>query len=248
MIAAQKSMSAASAAYRRDAAERVENFMPLVRRLAWHMHGNGRASVEVEDLIQTGLVALTECIQRHHNECDDGFAAYVKMRVKGSMIDLLRRTATITRSAMQRRRELRDTEAKLQSDLGRTPSETELACAMNIDPVELASIKHEGTPLRFDGLDECYSDGDLAFADASPDSFELLCEEESQNLLADAVHGLGERHQLIIQLYFVEELNLAEIAQVLDVSVPRVHQLKAQALAALKQRLAPAQLMELGTS
>jgi RNA polymerase sigma factor for flagellar operon FliA len=91
--------------------------------------------------------------------------------------------------------------------------------------------------LRFETIDDAYSDSSMAFADDRPDSFALLADEETRSQVASAISGLPERLQMIIQLYFVEELNLAEIAQVLEVSVPRVHQLKAQALDKLKAAL-----------
>ena len=92
--------------------------------------------------------------------------------------------------------------------------------------------------LRFESIDESYSDNNMAFADDTPDAHDLLADEEVRGHLISAIAGLPERLQLVVQLYFVEEMNLAEIASVLDVSIPRVHQLKAQALAKLKEALA----------
>ncbi|MBY8824471.1 sigma-70 family RNA polymerase sigma factor [Sphingomonas colocasiae] len=229
--------SVAATVYRQDPMDRIRQFMPLVRRLAWHVHGSGHADLEVEDLVQTGLVALTECVRRHDGEGDDGFAAYAKMRVRGAMIDMLRRNATISRGAMERRREMRDKSDTLQIRLGRPPSSAELAAAMEMSESELAALRVASTPLRFEGLDDCYSDSDPAFADDEPDSFEQLAGAETRTRLTDAIAGLAERHQLIVQLYFVEELNLSEIAEILGVSVPRVHQIKAQALAALREAM-----------
>jgi RNA polymerase sigma factor for flagellar operon FliA len=230
-------IAAATKAYREDPMDRIRKFMPLLRRLAWNMHGAGSSEIEVEDLVQTGLVALTECISRHQNESDDGFAAYVKVRVKGAMIDLLRRNATISRGAMERRREMRANERALQLEFGRQPTHPELAARMGISEGELAATRVAATPLRFDKLEECYSDSDPAFADDEPDSFDRLCDAEASTYLSEAIHTLGSRHQLVIQLYFVEELNLSEIANILDVSIPRAHQIKAQALAELRATL-----------
>ena len=236
MMHQYKSIAAADV-YRQDPMDRIRRFMPLVRRLAWHVHGSGHVDLEIEDLMQTGLVALTECARRHQNESDDGFAAYAKMRVRGAMIDLLRRNATISRGAMERRREMRDKEAALQAELGRPPSSAELAAAMDVTESELAAARVAATPLRFEGLDETYSDSDPAFADDQPDSLDRLVDAETRARLADAIGTLAERQQMIVQLYFVEELNLSEIAEVLGVSIPRVHQIKAQALAALRDAL-----------
>ncbi len=183
-------------AYQGHIAERVQRFVPMVRRLAWHVHGSGRQGIELEDLMQAGMVALTEAAQRHAGPGEDGFAAYAKMRVRGAMVDLIRRHIPLARSA----------------------------------------ARHESS-VRFESIDEAYSDSDLAFADDRPDSFELLADEELRGAVAGAIAALPERLQLVVQLYFVEELNLAEIAETLQVSVPRVHQLKAQALDALRKGL-----------
>ncbi len=77
--------TAARTAYRGDIADRVRRFLPMVRRLAWHVHRSGRPGIELEDLMQAGLVALTECSQKHSGPAEDGFAACAKMRVRGAM-------------------------------------------------------------------------------------------------------------------------------------------------------------------
>ena len=101
----------------------------------------------------------------------------------------------------------------------------------------LAALRGSSEPLRFEPIDAVYSDHDPAFADERPDSHDMLETQELREALAEAVGSVPERLQLVMQLYFVEELNLAEIAATLDVSVPRVHQLKAQALDRLRAEL-----------
>lgn len=229
--------SRVAGAYQGDVADRVRRFLPMVRRLAWHVHGSGRPGIEVEDLVQAGLVALTECAQKHQGPGEDGFAAYAKMRVRGAMVDLIRRTVPMSRGATERRRVLALKEQELRGDLGREPLPHELAGAMGIDETELAALRDSSQPLRFDSIDETYSDQNMAFADARPDSLELLADEEQRMAVVEAISELPERLRLIVQLYFVEELNLAEIAEVLQVSIPRVHQLKAQALGKLRECL-----------
>lgn len=228
---------AAARAYQGGAADRIRRFLPMVRRLAWHVHGSGRAGMEIEDLVQAGLVALTECAQKHNGPTEDGFAAYAKLRVRGAMVDLVRRSTPLSRAASDRRRLLRDATNALTTTLGRAPSEDELAEAMGVSANALADLRTSSEPLRFEPIDDAYSDSDSAFADDRPDSFELLADEQTRGQVASAIAGLPERLQMVIQLYFVEELNLAEIAEVLSVSVPRVHQLKAQALDKLKAAL-----------
>ena len=224
-------------AYRGDNAERIHRFVPMVRRLAWHMHGGGRQGIELEDLMQVGMVALTECSQRHAGPGEDGFAAYAKLRVRGAMIDLVRRQLPLSRGGAERRRTLREVETRLRGELGREASEAELCTALGATPDELGALRCAAAPLRLESLDETYSDSDVAFADDRPDSFALLADAELRDQLVGAITALPQRLQLVVQLYFVEELNLAEIAETLSVSVPRVHQLKAQAIDRLRQAM-----------
>lgn len=230
-------MGAAARAYGGDAADRVRRFMPMVRRMAWHLQSSGRDGIEVEDLMQAGLVALTECAQRHNGPGEDGFAAYAKMRVRGAMVDLIRRHVPLSRGAVERRRMMREKAQELSGRLGRDPHDTELAAALGMTLGELEALRNSSEPLRFEAIDDAYSDSNMAFADDAPDSLALLADEELRSSVAGAIADLPERLQLVIQLYFVEEMNLAEIAEVLSVSIPRVHQLKAQALDRLRTAL-----------
>lgn len=224
----------AARAYGGGEAETIRKFLPMIRRLAWHVHGSGRDGIELEDLMQAGMLALTECVRNHTGATDDGFAAYAKLRVRGAMIDLVRRHLPISRGATERRKLLREKEGALRLRLGREPSPQELAEALDLTLTELAELRSASEPLRFEALDDAYSDSDAAFADDRPDSLALLEDKEMRENLIEAIASLPQRLQVVVQLYFVEELNLAEIAQVIDVSIPRVHQLKAQALDKLK--------------
>lgn len=226
----------AATAYRGNVGERVTRFLPMVRKLAWHLSGSGGPAVDVDDLIQAGLVALTECAQRHERPSEDGFAAYAKLRVRGAMVDLLRSSSPEPRGARARRRRIEDEEMRLATRLGRTPTAGELAKATGMTLDELHRTR--GDAVQLASIEECYSETDLAFAADDAGAEAALLQTEDRDLLIEAIGALPERHQLVIQLYFVEELNLSEIAEVLAVSVPRVHQLKAAALDKLKLAMA----------
>lgn len=234
------SQFSAAAAYRGNVGERVTRFLPMVRKLAWHLSGSGGPTVDVEDLMQAGLVALTECAQKHDAPSEDGFAAYAKLRVRGAMVDLLRNASPDPRGARARRRMIEHMKAKLQAELGREPSAGELAERLGMTVEDYLQLEGELVETRIASIDECYSETDVAFASAEPDAERQVLQQEDRENLIDAISSLGERHQLVIQLYFVEELNLSEIAAVLSVSVPRVHQLKAAALAQMRKALEPA--------
>jgi RNA polymerase sigma factor for flagellar operon FliA len=220
---------------RAEVAERVRRFLPLVRRAAWHIYGSGREGLEIEDLVQAGIVALTECAQRHAGPSEDGFAAYAKIRVRGAMLDEVRRAAHETRTARRKRAAYERALETLRAQLGREPSRAELARALGVGDAELRAIEQASVTLV--SIAEEYDENSAAFASDDPDPFEALCAAEDRERLVRAVSQLPDRLKLVLQLFFVEELNLTEIAAVLEVSVPRVHQLRAKALKDLKALL-----------
>jgi RNA polymerase sigma factor for flagellar operon FliA len=228
----------AAEAYRDSVAERVARFMPMVRKLAWHLSGSGGPTVDVEDLIQAGLVALTECAQKHALPSEDGFAAYAKLRVRGAMVDLLRNASPDSRGTRAKRRMIESLRTKLRAELRREPSAAELAERLGKGVGAYLQLEGDLMEFRFASIDECYSETDAAFASAELDPERHVLQQEEREKLANAIAALDKRHQLVIQLYFVEELNLAEIAAVLSVSIPRVHQIKTAALAELRDTIA----------
>lgn len=234
MIHDHSRFSAAARAYRGEVGERVQRFLPMVKKLAWHLSGSATGALDIDDLMQAGLVALTECAQRHKGPGEDGFAAYAKIRVRGAMVDLLRSASADPRGMRERRRQLETAEEALRAASGRDPTLAEVAVSLGRSEEEVRQMRQDLVPVRVTSIDECYSDSDLAFANREADAEHQLLQMEDRSLLAEAIAALPERLAMVIQLYFVEELNLKEIALALDVSVPRVHQLKAAALDKLR--------------
>jgi len=232
------SQFSAARAYRGEVTDRVARFMPMVRKLAWHLAGSAGPSLDVEDLMQAGLVALTECAQRHEGPSEDGFAAYAKLRVRGAMVDLLRSTSPEVRGAREKRRRIERAELEVRSRLGRAPRLAETAFEMGLSVAELEKMRTDSAAVHLDSIEECYSDSSSRFADSEDTAESALLQFEERTRLVEEIAALPERLQLVVQLYFVEELNLAEIAEVLGVSIPRVHQLKAAALDKLRLSLA----------
>lgn len=236
MIHDQKCFDA-QMAYSSGEATRIHAFTPLVRKLAWHLSGSAGNAMDVDDLMQIGMIALTQCSRRHDRPSEDGFAAYAKMRIRGEMIDAIRKAHMGARSATQARKQIEAAHKSLTLSLGREPEELELADFMGITANVLAQMRDRSAPIQHSELSEVYDDSNTAFASEEPDAEMLVIESQDRAQLAEAISGLPERLQMVIQLYFLEELNLAEIAEVLDVSVPRVHQLKANALGALRDAM-----------
>ncbi|MFL0672678.1 MAG: sigma-70 family RNA polymerase sigma factor [Erythrobacter sp.] len=233
--AAFRAYGAAAARPRSEVEDRVRRFMPLVRRAAWHVYGAGREGLELEDLVQAGLLALTECAERHNGPTEDGFAAYAKIRVRGAMVDCLRRSAHTTRGARRRLALYEEAVQTLRGRFKREPDRAEIAAELGLSDAELLDL--EASAITLTPISEEYDETSMAFASDDPDPFEALCAAEDRDLLIRAMTALPDRLKLVLQLFFVEELNLTEIAAVLEVSVPRVHQLRAKALKDLKKLL-----------
>lgn len=212
--------------------------LPLVRRLAWHVHGSMSTSVEIEDLVQVGLVALVEALATAEARSGPEFRQYLTTRLKGAMIDELRRLATGSRGAMRRRREYARAVEQLTLELGRAPGDIEVAARLSVTPDKLRQDYAAADGVRLESIDDVYQDDLPWFASPEPDAFDALAEGEQRDALVAAITALPEREQLVIQLYYVEELNLEEIGQVLGVGQARVCQIKKSAHDRLKKALA----------
>lgn len=215
----------------------IRQYLPLVRRIAWHVHGSMSTIVDVEDLVQIGLVALVEAVGQAAEQGAQ-FRAYLTTRLRGAMIDELRRQATTTRGAMRRRRQYQAAIATLTARTGRAPDQAAIAAELGISVERLRAEYETADAVRFESMDEVYADDLPWFADDSPDAFEQLAESDLRDTLIAAITALPEREALVIQLYYVEELNLEEIGQIIGVGSARVCQIKAAAHAKLKKALA----------
>ncbi|QHL90164.1 FliA/WhiG family RNA polymerase sigma factor [Sphingomonas changnyeongensis] len=216
----------------------IRAHMPLVRRIAWHVHGSVSNAVEVEDLIQTGLVALVEAAASFEDRGQVTFAQYLATRIRGAMIDALRRQATLTRGAMRRRRALAEAEAALAAAHGRPATEAELAERLGVTRDRLRTDYLDARPVRMEPIDGVYSDDSPWFMSDEPDPFATLEQEDLHRALTAAIATLSEREAQVIQLYYVEELNLEEIGQVLGVGAARICQIKKAAHQKLRHALA----------
>ncbi|NML08125.1 FliA/WhiG family RNA polymerase sigma factor [Sphingomonas sp. G-3-2-10] len=222
---------------KRDAEALVRKHLPLVRRIAWHVHGSMSSIVEVEDLIQIGMVALIEAVNGFEDRGQVTFEQYLVTRVRGAMIDELRRQATLTRGAMKRRKTYQETVSVLTEALGRKPTDAEVAAKLEVTPEKLRLEYANAEAIRFDSIDETYSDESPWFMSEEPNAFDQLADSDQREALIEAIGELPEKEQLVIQLYYVEELNLEEIGQVIGVGAARVCQIKASAHAKLKKGL-----------
>ncbi len=205
----------------------------LVRRTAWHVHSRMSAAIDVEDLIQIGLTALVEAA-RTFEDRGLSFAPYAATRVRGAMIDELRREARMSRAGMVNRRILAAARARLQTEYGRQVSDREMAASLNMTADAYHHMVASTQAMQQDAIDESYSDHDMWFADAA-DSAETILEKcQLSASLAQNIGHLPQREAMVLQLYFAEEMNLEEIGMTLGIGAARVCQIKKAALDRLK--------------
>tara|TARA_R110000772_G_scaffold205441_5_gene315761 strand:+ start:657 stop:1385 length:729 start_codon:yes stop_codon:yes gene_type:complete len=222
----------------RNQEQLIESHLPLVRKLAWHVHSRMSTVIEVEDLLQIGMVALVEAAQSYQDR-GLGFTNYAKLRVRGAMIDELRKASPVSRTAMTFQKKLRAAQAQLSQQLGSAPDESALAAAMDMDPHSFRIAMDQAEAVDLQSMDEVYSDQNIWFSDPSEKADDRVERHQMRDRLAGAIDSLPERDAMILQLYFIEEMNLDEIGYTLDIGASRVCQIKKAALAKLHKLLSP---------
>nr|WP_295659223.1 RNA polymerase sigma factor FliA [Polymorphobacter sp.] len=222
---------------RTDPERLVQSHLGLVRKIAWHVHARVSSAIEVEDLIQIGMIALIEAARGFEDRGHAAFATYATVRVRGSMIDQLRKSATLVRSAIRRRREFGIARASLEGLIGRPATDEEMAERLEMTVEAYRTAANATHAVRYESIDNVYSDHSEWFADDTPSAFDALARGDLKRAISTAVGNLPEREALVLQLYYVEEMNLEEIGQVLDVGAARVCQIKKAALDKLRVKL-----------
>ncbi|MEL6915414.1 MAG: FliA/WhiG family RNA polymerase sigma factor [Pseudomonadota bacterium] len=216
----------------------VEEHMSLVHRLAWHFHGRVGRFVEIDDLIQAGYVGLVEATSRYTVQDGVSFGAYAAIRVRGAILDALRRNSNLCRKTVLMRQTVARARSKLTQRLGREPVQEELAAEVDLTLRELQDWEARFQVNELQSLDEIYTDHSLLFGDlaASPERQTELAELKA--LLRASIAELPKREALVLQLCYVEELNVYEMGAVLGVTPGRVSQLKKAAIDRLRKSMA----------
>ncbi|AUN95564.1 RNA polymerase sigma factor FliA [Pseudazoarcus pumilus] len=221
-----------------DKGQLVELYAPLVKRIAFHLMAKLPSSVNIDDLMQNGMIGLLDAVDRYEDGAAQ-FETYASQRIRGAMLDGLREDDWMPRSL---RRDMRRVEAAVQTleqRFGRAPNETELAGEIGVPLPEYQQILQEarGHQLVYfedfkSGEDEDFFEHHVVDQDADP--LGLLEDADFRRALVSAIGALPEREQLVMSLYYDEELNLREIGEVLGVTESRVCQLHSQAVARLR--------------
>lgn len=222
------------AEYQPDVDELIASHSELVRKIAWQIHGRARHITEIEDIMQIGYTGLIVAAQNYTPLDGASFASYASIRIRGAIVDYLRKSSNLCRTTIQVKKKYNKAVEKLERQLMRQPNRLEVADEMNMSEdrlIEWEAAFQANTP---QSLDSVYDQFSIWFTSPENTPEEEVNEVELQGLLKEALRQLPEREALVIQLYYVEELNVFEIAEVLEVSTGRVSQIKKSAVTQLR--------------
>jgi RNA polymerase sigma factor for flagellar operon FliA len=228
---------------RLDANAMLKQYSPLVRRLAHQMIAKLPANVEIDDLIQVGMIGLSDALTRFDSAQGVQFETFATQRNRGAMLDELRGSDWMSRGDRRHQRSIETAVHKLEQKLGRAPTEGEIAKEMGLSLTDYQELlgKVRGTQLVHledmsgDDGDDDYLDRHVADETANPLS--LLNDHRMREALVEAIKNLPEREQYVMSMYYEHDMNLKEIAAVLKVTESRVCQLHSQSIARLRSRL-----------
>ena len=210
--------------------ELINENLELVKRIAYYYRGRVGKIIEIEDLLQLGMVGLVEAAHNYSPQNDVPFASYAKLRIKGAIVDYLRKSSNLCRGTIRRKQDYERAKRTLEKKLNRDPSAEEIAIELQVEVAELSKWKHDFAVSQHKSIDEATEAyGDFLF------SMEVSVEEKIFNgqlkqLLRENLTSLNQQQLMVLQLYYVDELNVYEIAEVLSVTTGRVSQIKSAAV------------------
>lgn len=214
--------------------ELVRDYLPLVKKIGLHLVARMPPDIELDDMMQVGMIGLIQASSTYDASQGASFATYAGIRIKGAMLDEVRRNDWKPRSVQQSMKKVTAAINHLESRLGRQVSDSEIAAELEMPLDEYHDLSRELVCSRMtslDGLDPGDDTEDL-------DPFAKIEDVELKGMLAEAIKGLPEKEMLMMSLYYGDELNLKEIGEVLGVSESRVSQIHGQALARVRAKVA----------
>ncbi|MCL2658328.1 MAG: RNA polymerase sigma factor FliA [Betaproteobacteria bacterium] len=225
-----------------DRNQLVTQYVPLVKRIAYHLMAKLPASVQVEDIVQNGMLGLLDAISRYEEGLGAQFETYAVQRIRGAMLDGLRENDWLPRSLRREMRRIETAVHQLEQQYGRQPTERELAESLDMTLADYQKMLQEARGYQlvyfedFSGEEEeNFLDRHVASTEYNP--LDIFEDKAMRETLVRAIDDLPEREKTVMGLYYEEDLNLREIGEVLGVSESRVCQLHSQAIARLRSRI-----------
>ena len=225
-----------------DKEDTVRRFAPMVKRIAHHLAARLPASVQIDDLLQAGLIGLMDAAGRFEESQGVQFETFAAQRVRGAMLDELRASDWLPRGIRKTQRQIETALSRLEQRLGRAASESEVAAEMGVslhEYQEMLDDAHGGQLIYYDDSDRDSDDDFLErhCPDEGHQPPEALHDARFREALIGAIDNLPEREKQLMGMYYEQELNFREIAAVMGVTESRVCQLHSQAVARLRGKL-----------
>ena len=217
--------------------ELIENNLELVKKIAWQIYGRVQNVVEIEDLIQQGMEGLVSAAQKYSPREGVNFQQYAQLRVRGSIIDFLRKNSNLCRTTIKKKQEFEKKKLELQRKILREPTKTELIKFLNITEDEYGYWEKAFEANSLQSLDQAYDEYSILYASSKANPEVELQEKELKSQIKEALKILNQREAMIAQLYYVEELNVYEIAEILEISTGRISQIKKSLVEKLRNHL-----------
>lgn len=218
----------------------IEQHAPLVKRIAAHMLGRLPRGVELDDLVQVGLIALLDAARQYSPDKGASFETYSSIRIRGAMLDEVRSNDWAPRSVYRKQRQLTAAMQTVENRSGEHASATEVAEELGVTLDQYFRMLSDTTSARMFSLEQTHAESDAPIerlTDTESDPVVELESEQFRQEMINSINLLPEREALVMSLYYEEELNLKEIGKVLGVSESRVCQIHGQALVRLRSRL-----------
>ena len=220
--------------------ELMTQYAPLVKRIAYHMMGRLPSTVQLDDMIQAGMIGLFEALKGYDMSRGASFETYARIRIRGAMIDEVRKGDWTPRSVYRKSRQLSEAIRKVEEREGRDAKDSEVAELLEMDLQEYSSLVKDAAGCQLLSYEDIASAGgskEETAAEHLQGPYQELQDEDFKQGLVDKISGLPERERLVMALYYDEEFNLREIGEILGVSEGRVCQIHGQALVRLRARM-----------
>ena len=215
----------------------IEENLDLVKKIAWQIFGRVQKVVEIEDLIQQGMEGLVAAAQKYSPKEGVNFQQYAQLRIRGSIIDFLRKNSNLCRTTIKKKQEFEKVKVQLEQSLGRVPSQDEIVQSLGISFDEYDYWQKSFEANTIQSLDSAYDEYSLLFATPDENPEQQLESKELKSEIKVALGTLNQREAMIAQLYYVEELNIYEISEILDISTGRISQIKKKIIEKLRNEI-----------
>lgn len=220
--------------------ELMTKYAPLVKRIAYHMMGRLPSNVQLDDMVQAGMIGLFEALKGYDRTRGASFETYARIRIRGAMIDEVRRGDWTPRSVYRKSRQLSEAVREVEEREGRDAKDSEIAELLDMNLQEYSALVKDAAGCQLLSYEDIASTGggkEGASAAQMQGPYQELQEEDFNRGLVEKISSLPERERLVMALYYDEEFNLREIGEILGVSEGRVCQIHGQALVRLRARM-----------